>query len=104
MGRKLVVAAMVGLLTGGGPVFVPDSGKADAQIGGCTRFAAVDAIDSELRFVSRYYQSAAVAGAGPTSAPARGSRAPGGVFPRVRVSWSHPAGGPGTPRGRQVPL
>ena len=64
MGRKLVVAAMAAVLTTGGPVFVPESGKADAQISGCTCFAAVDAIDSDLRFVSRYYKSATFAGSG----------------------------------------
>ena len=64
MGRKLVVAALAAVLTAGGPVVVPESGKADAQISGCTCFAAVDAIDSDLRFVSRCYKSATFAGSG----------------------------------------
>ena len=70
MGRKLVIAAMVAALTAGGPVFVPDSGEADAQITGCTCVAAVDAIDSDLRFVERYYKSAMLPAAGSQCAQA----------------------------------
>lgn len=70
MGKQFVIAAMVVTLTAGAPVFVAETGRADAQIGGCTCFAAVDAIDSDLRFVSRYYKSATLAGSGAQCAQA----------------------------------
>ncbi len=70
MGRKLVLAAMVTTAAVGGPVFAPDSGRAHAQIGGCTCSAAVDAIDSDLRFVERYYRSTTLAGSGSQCAEA----------------------------------
>ena len=61
MGRKLVIAAMVAALAAGGPVFLPDAGNADAQGTGCSCFAGFDGIDSDLRFVSRYYNSTTLA-------------------------------------------
>lgn len=70
MGRNLVIAAMVVTLTAGAPVFVPEAAQADAQISGCSCFAAVDAIDSNLRFVARYYQAAMLPGSGAQCAAA----------------------------------
>ncbi|HVG53306.1 MAG TPA: hypothetical protein VM846_02720 [Vicinamibacterales bacterium] len=64
MGRTLVIAVMVTTLTAGAPVFVPDSGQADAQISGCSCFAVVDAIDSDLHFVARYYKTTNVTSVG----------------------------------------
>ena len=55
MGNKLLVAVVVASLTVGAPTLMPNSGKADAQISGCTCSAAFDAINSDLQFVSRYY-------------------------------------------------
>jgi hypothetical protein len=55
MGNKLVVAVVVAALTAGAPALLPNSGKADAQSTGCTCSAAFDAINSDLQFVSRYY-------------------------------------------------
>jgi hypothetical protein len=57
MGNKLVIAVVVAALTIGAPAFLPDAGNADAQVNGCACSAAFDAIDSDLRFVSRYYKS-----------------------------------------------
>jgi hypothetical protein len=55
MGRNLGIAAMVATLTVGGPVFVPAVGTAAAQSNACGCFASFDAIDSDLRYVGRYY-------------------------------------------------
>ena len=55
MGNKLVVAVVVSTLTVGAPALLPNSGKADAQISACTCSAAFDGVNSDLQFVSRYY-------------------------------------------------
>jgi hypothetical protein len=55
MGNKLVIVVMVATLTTGGPIFLPAASKADAQNSVCTCVAAFDAINSDLQFVSRYY-------------------------------------------------
>ena len=47
-----------------------DQDGPNAYLCGCTCFAAVDAIDSDLRFVNRYYKSATVAGSGSQCAQA----------------------------------
>ena len=70
MGRKLVIAAMVATLTVGAPVFLPEAGNVDAQGTVCSCFAGFDGIDSDLRFVNRYYNSATFAAAPGGCAPA----------------------------------
>ena len=55
MGNKLVIVVLVTTLTSAAPALLPNAGKADAQISSCTCSAAFDAIDSDLQFVSRYY-------------------------------------------------
>lgn len=57
MGKQVVVAAMVGVLVMGAPLVVPSDGTADAQGNRCACYASFDAIDSDLRFVGRYYNT-----------------------------------------------
>jgi hypothetical protein len=64
MGRKLVVAAIATALGVAAPAFLPDAGKASAQIGSCRCYAAFDAIDSDLRNLGRRYESTSVAATG----------------------------------------
>jgi hypothetical protein len=56
MGRTVVIAAMVAALVMGGPLAFPSGDVAEAQ-SGCSCFASVDAIDSDLQYVDRYYTS-----------------------------------------------
>ena len=56
MGRKLVVAVITGVLTVGSPVLTP-FGRADAQNVECFCAASFDAVDSDLRYVGRYFNS-----------------------------------------------
>jgi len=58
MGNKLLVAVIVASLTVGAPALMPNSGKADAQINSCTCTAAFDGVNSDLQFVSRYFNRA----------------------------------------------
>jgi hypothetical protein len=60
MGRRVLVAAIVAALIVGGPVVVPEAGMADAQANTCYCYASVDAIDSDLQFVDRYFNSVAI--------------------------------------------
>ncbi len=58
MGHRIAIAAIVAALTAGGPIVVPSGQTAEAQVGqnaSCYCFASFDAIDSDMRFVSRYY-------------------------------------------------
>src|SRR5688500_19387907 len=55
MGRRLFVLAVSVALAVGGPAVLPDSGKASAQVGGCSCYAAFDAIDSDLRNIGRRF-------------------------------------------------
>ena len=64
MGRKLVVAAIATAVGLAAPALLPDAGRASAQIGGCTCYAAFDAIDSDLRNLGRRYESANVGATG----------------------------------------
>jgi hypothetical protein len=58
MGNTLVIGVLVTTLTAGAPALLPNEGEADAQISSCTCTAAFDAIDSDLQFVSRYFNRA----------------------------------------------
>lgn len=60
MGKHTVIAAMVGMLVVAGPVVVPSGDTADAQNNSCSCYASFDAVDSDLRFVGRYYNSAMI--------------------------------------------
>ena len=55
MGRRLFVLAVSVTFAIGGPALLPDTGKASAQVGGCSCYAAFDAIDSDLRNIGRRY-------------------------------------------------
>ena len=55
MGNKLIVVIVAASLTVGMPALLPYSAKADAQVSACTCSAAFDAVNSDLQFVSRYY-------------------------------------------------
>jgi hypothetical protein len=61
MGNKLVIGVVVGALIAGAPSVLPNVGRADAQVSVCTCSAAFDAINSDLQFVSRYYNQATLA-------------------------------------------
>jgi len=56
MGKRLVIAAMVMVLVGGGSIG-PSGDTAAAQAESCVCYASFDAIDSDLDFVGRYYNS-----------------------------------------------
>lgn len=60
MGRRMVIAALVAVLTLGGPIFLSSALTAEAQAqqnAGCYCSASFDAIDSDLRMVARYYNN-----------------------------------------------
>ena len=58
MGNKLVIGVVVVALAVGAPSVIPEAGRADAQVSVCTCSAAFDAVNSDLQFVSRYYNQA----------------------------------------------
>jgi hypothetical protein len=60
MGKQIVVALLTATFVTGGPVMLPSLDVADAQNGQCLCYASFDAVDSDLRFVSRYYNSATI--------------------------------------------
>jgi hypothetical protein len=53
----LFVAAAAVAFAVSAPAWLPDTGKASAQISGCSCYAAFDAIDSDLRNIGRYQKS-----------------------------------------------
>ena len=55
MGRRLVIGVMVASLVVGGPLLSPVTATAEAQGTTCYCSASFDAIDSDLRFIGRYY-------------------------------------------------
>jgi hypothetical protein len=62
MGKKLFVLMVAVTLAIGGPALLPDEGRASAQVGGCSCYAAFDAIDSDLRNIGRRYQQTSLGG------------------------------------------
>ena len=64
MGRKLIVAAIAAAIGISTPAFLPDAGTASAQMGGCSCFAAYDAIDSDLRNLGRVYKQTTLGASG----------------------------------------
>ena len=55
MGTHLTTGMLVASLTFGTPLVMP--GEAEAQFGGCYCQASFDAIDSDMRYLGRYYNS-----------------------------------------------
>jgi hypothetical protein len=60
MGQRTIVVMLVGLLTAGLPIVMPATDTADAQGNQCSCFASFDAVDSDLRFIERYYNSVSI--------------------------------------------
>jgi hypothetical protein len=70
MGRKLFVLAVSVTFAVGVPALLSDTGKAAAQTGGCTCYAAFDAIDSDLRNIGRRFNQASIGASGGSCAAA----------------------------------
>ena len=70
MGKRLFVLAISVSFALGGPALLPEAGKASAQVGGCSCYAAFDAIDSDLRNIGRRYSQTTLGASGSSCASA----------------------------------
>lgn len=64
MGRRSMVAVLAAAVALALPALLPDTSRVNAQ-GGCKCFASVNAVNSDLRPIGRYYETTVLgAGAG----------------------------------------